>query len=288
MDGDCVWDARAILGEGPVWLPHEQCLYWLDVKAPAVYRYVPETADKKRWPMPERIGFLLPRRGGGFLAGFKSGVANVDLDSGKIEPLGGPEYDLPGNRLNDGKVDFAGRAWFGSMDDDEVSETGKLYSMDSDGEITMVDDGYVVTNGPAISPDGGTLYHTDTFRRTIYAFDLRPNGALENKRVFVETAPDAGYPDGMTVDAEGFLWVAHFGGWRLTRFRPDGSIERTLPMPVAQVTSCAFGGSDLDRLYVTTAAIGLDDKALRAQPLAGGLFELAPDVGGLPSPHFNG
>jgi sugar lactone lactonase YvrE len=284
----CLWEAGAVLGEGPLWLAEEGALYWLDIKAPAVHRVVPATGARQSWPMPERIGFLCPRRGGGFIGGLKSGLALIDLDGGRIEPFGGPETDLPDNRLNDGKADAAGRLWFGSMDDNEVAPTGRLYRLDADRSWRELDDGYVVTNGPAFSPDGGRLYHTDTFARTIHAFDLSPDGELDNKRPFVTIPAEAGYPDGMTVDAEGHLWVAHWGGWRLSRYRPDGSLERILPLPVSQVTSCAFGGSDLETLYITTAAIGLGEAALRDQPLAGGLFEVPVGIKGLPPGRYAG
>ena len=284
----CIWPAAAVLGEGPVWDEEEEALYWVDIKAAAVHRYAPASGATQSWPMPERIGCIARRRQGGFVAGLKSWFAFLDLPSARIEPIGDPEPDLPGNRFNDGKCDAAGRFWAGTMDDNEENPTGSLYRLDPDCRWHRIDRGYVVTNGPAFSPDGRTLYHTDSVGRTIYAFDLSPDGSVSSKRSFIEIPTDAGYPDGMTVDSEGHLWVAHWGGWRLTRFRPDGTIERAIELPVAQVTSCAFGGAALDTLYVTTASIGLDAKARAKQPLAGGLFELPVGVQGLPSPRFAG
>jgi sugar lactone lactonase YvrE len=146
----------------------------------------------------------------------------------------------------------------------------------------------VVTNGPALSPDGKTLYHTDTFEGTIYAFDISKGGKLKNKRVFITIPEGDGYPDGMTCDAEGCLWVAHWGGWRITRFTPSGQADRVVQMPVSQVTSVAFGGADLARLFITSASIGLSEKELEEQPLAGGLFEIDPGVKGLPAGQFGG
>ncbi len=284
----CVWQAAALLGEGPVWLPEEGALYWVDIKAPAAHRFVPAVGGRQSWPMPEEIGFLIPRAGGGFIAGLQSGFAFVDLSSGVIEHLDSPEADLSNNRFNDGKCDPSGRLWAGSMDNDETAPTGVLYRVDADRSWQPMDDGYIVTNGPAFSPDGRTLYHADSFARTIYAFDLDENGALSGKRTHIRFADDQGYPDGMTVDADGYLWVAHWGGWRLTRFSPEGTAERTIELPVAQVTSCAFGGSDLDTLYVTTAAIGLDQNDRARQPLAGGLFEISVGIKGLPANRFAG
>ncbi len=284
----CVWQASALLGEGPVWLPEEDALYWVDIKAPAAHRFVPAIGGRQSWPMPEEIGFLIPRAGGGFIAGLQSGFAFVDLSSGVIEHFASPEADLSNNRLNDGKCDPLGRLWAGSMDNDQAAPTGVLYRVDADRSWQPMDDGYIVTNGPAFSPDGRTLYHTDSFARTIYAFDLDENGALSGKRTHIRIADDQGYPDGMTVDEDGYLWVAHWGGWCLTRFSPEGTVERTIELPVAQVTSCAFGGSDLDTLYVTTAAIGLDQNDRARQPLAGGLFEISVGIKGLPANRFAG
>ena len=284
----CVWPAAALLGEGPVWLADEGALYWVDIKAPSVHRFAPATGERSSWPAPEEIGFLAPRRKGGFVAGLQGGLAVADLDAGVFDPINGPERDMPGNRFNDAKVDTAGRLWVGSMDNNETDPTGALYRIDAGGGFHTMDDGYVVTNGPAFSPDGRILYHTDTFARTIFAFDLASDGALSNKRPHIRIPEGAGYPDGMTVDAEGHLWVAHWGGWRITRFTPDGVAERVVEMPVAQITSCAFGGPNLDVLYVTSAAIRLDDAARARQPLAGGLFEVPVGIEGLPTGRFAG
>ena len=284
----CVWPAAATLGEGPVWLADEAALYWVDVKAPAVHRYQPRAGARDTWPMPEQIGCLCPRAGGGFVAGLKGGFAFVDLALGTIDRLGGPESDRPGNRVNDGKVDGQGRLWTGTMDDAEVASTGALYRLGLDRRWRTMDDGYVITNGPAFSPDGRTLYHTDTLKRAIYAFDLAEDGSLSNKRVFIAIPERDGYPDGMTVDAEGCLWVAHFGGWRVTRFDPAGRPLRMVALPVANVTSCAFGGASLETLYITTATKGLSATEAARQPLAGGLFAVEVGASGLHTSAYAG
>jgi xylono-1,5-lactonase len=288
----CVWPLGATLGEGPVWVAREKALYFVDIKGCTVYRYDPATGSQSSWLMPEPIGACHPASDARFLCAFKSGFAFVSFGDELqieplIEPLGGPEADMPGNRFNDAKVDAAGRFWAGSMDDTEAEATGALYRMGSDLAWTVMDAGYVVTNGPAFSVDGRTLYHTDTFKRTIYAFDLAEDGALSNKREHIRIADDQGYPDGMTVDAEGYLWVAHWGGWRLTRFTPDGAVDRVVPVPAAQVTSCCFAGKDLATLYITTAAIGLSDDERAAQPDAGGLFRFQPGCVGRPGGVFS-
>ena len=156
------------------------------------------------------------------------------------------------------------------------------------GRWTRADGPYICTNGPAFSPDFRTLYHTDTVGREIHAFDLAADGTPSRKRRFIRFGDDDGYPDGMTVDAEGHLWVCHWGGWRLTRFTPEGRAERTIRLPVAQVTSCAFGGPELRTLFVTTAAIGLAPEDLARQPLAGGLFAVRPGLSGFAAPLYSG
>ena len=285
---ECIWDAGAALGEGPVWVAREQALYWVDIKGDKIHRMKPGSGARSTWATSAQPCSLAPAAGGGFIGAFRGGFAKVSLGETEIalEPVADPEADRPGNRFNDGKVDARGRFWAGTMDDGETDPSGVLYRLDPDLNCSRLDDGYVVSNGPAFSPDGRTLYHTDTFAGLIYAFDLGQDGGLSNKRPFVRIPAESGYPDGMTVDAAGCLWVAHWGGWGLGRFDPDGKPCGRIDLPVAQVTSCAFGGEDLSKLFITTAAIGLDQEARRAQPLAGGLFICEPDVGGLPTPLF--
>ncbi|RYE86323.1 MAG: SMP-30/gluconolactonase/LRE family protein, partial [Oxalobacteraceae bacterium] len=187
-----------------------------------------------------------------------------------------------GNRFNDGHVDAAGRLWFGSMDNGESEATGTLYRFDGAGQSARaMDAGYIITNGPAISPDATTLYHTDTLARTIHAFDLGPDGAINGKRLFV-AHEGSGHPDGMAVDAEGHLWVAVFGGWRIDRYDPQGRKVGEVRFPCANITKPAFGGDDLRTVYATTARKGLSEADLLAQPLAGGLFTFRADAPGLP------
>ncbi len=284
----CVWPAGAVVGEGPVWDEDEGALYWVDIKSPAAHRYVPATGERASWPMPERIGCIARRREGGFIAGFKSGFAFLDLPEGRIEKIGDPEPERPNNRMNDGKCDAEGRFWAGTMDDEEKEPTGWLYRLDPDLTWQRTDGEYTVTNGPAFAPDGRTIYHADTLGGVVYALEVEADGTLANKREFARFAKTDGSPDGMTTDAEGFLWIAHWGGWRITRFAPDGAIARILELPVSQVTSCVFGGIGFETLYITSASIGLDEAARAAQPLAGGLFEADIGIRGLPTLRFAG
>lgn len=283
----CVADVHAVLGEGPVWVAREQALYWLDIKGRKIFRIDGSDAVES-WASHCRIGSLAPAASGGFIAGTDDGIAAIDLSLGRFEITANPESDLPDNRFNDGKVDRAGRFWAGSMDDREAQASGSLYRIDRDWSVTAVDRGYKVTNGPAFSPDGRTMYHNDSARQVTYAFDLDEAGQASNRRQFVQFAEGEGFPDGMTVDGEGALWIAFWDGWCVRRYGPDGEHLTTIDLPVARPTSCAFGGPDFDRLYVTSASIGLNDRALAMQPNAGGLFMLVPGVRGIAERPFAG
>jgi len=280
-DVECVWPAGAILGEGPHWSATEQALWFVDIKAPAIHRYHPASGAQQSWPAPERIGFLLPARGGTLIAGLKTGLHKFNPETGNFTLLHVVEPHAPNNRLNDGFVDSQGFLWFGSMDDNEEEPSGALYQLNDSGCIRR-DPGYVVTNGPAESPDGSVLYHTDTLAGMIYAFDRTRTGSLSNKRVFTRFAPGSGFPDGPIVDAEGCLWTGVFGGWGLQRYSPQGELLQTIRLPCSAVTKAAFAGDDLKTLYITTAHVALDAEQRRQQPLAGGLFRARVDVPGLP------
>jgi xylono-1,5-lactonase len=275
----CVWPLAAMLGEGPLWW--DKALWFTDIKQRRIHRFDPDGGSRQSWDAPSEVGFLAPLQNGHLIAGAKTGLFDFDSASGAFTLIRTVEPDLPGNRLNDGAVDATGRLWFGSMDDGEGRATGKLYCLDR-GVLRLMDEGYVITNGPAFSPDGRTLYHTDTLRKMIFAFDLGHDGTLSNKRIFVEIEDGAGYPDGPVVDAQGCLWTGLFGGWGVRRYAPDGVLLQTIPFPVANVTKIAFGGPDLDVLYATTARKDLDSPSLADQPLAGGLFRLETYACGLP------
>ena len=283
----CVADVHAVLGEGPVWVARERALYWVDIKGLKIFR-LDDGGALGQWPMPLRVGSLAPRSGGGFIGGTEQGIAAIDPQQGRFEIVANPESDLPDNRFNDGKVDRRGRFWAGTMDNREQAETGTLYLIDSSLEPRAVDTPYRVTNGPAFSPDGAVMYHNDSARQVTYAFDLDQSGEPANRRVFLQFGPGEGYPDGMTVDADGCLWIAFWDGWCLRRYAPSGEWLETIRMPVSRPTSCTFGGGDFDRLYVTSASIGLDEAARAMQPNAGGLFMLVPGVRGIPDLPFAG
>jgi xylono-1,5-lactonase len=270
---DCIVAAGCALGEGPVWDAAIQRLYWVDIKRPAVHAWDAQGGGTLRWQMPGPIGAIGLRGDGSLVGAFKSGFGLIDLVHGTVEMFAEPEPESPGNRFNDGKVDALGRFWAGSMDDAERTPTGHLYRLDADRRVTRFDAGFVCTNGIDWSSDGRTMYFTDTFERAIYAYDFDlATGEPGARRLFARVPEGQGYPDGLTVDAEDHVWGAHWDGSRITRYRPDGTVERVVPMPVPRCTSCCFGGPDLTTLFVTSAAIGLDAAVLERAPLSGGLF----------------
>jgi L-arabinonolactonase len=239
--------------------------------------------------MPAAIGSLALRESGGVLVALRSGLHLLDLESGALTLVCAPEPERPDNRLNDGRCDRRGRFWVGSMQDRERGSTGALYRIDPDHRGHRVQDGITVPNGLGWSPDGRVMYFTDTPSRTIHAYDFDADaGVPGRRRVFAHVPDDAGYPDGATVDAEGYLWSAHWDGWRVTRYAPDGRVDRVLKLPVQRPTCCAFGGDGLDVLYITSAAAGLGPQALTHGPLAGGLFAVEVGGRGLPEPRYAG
>jgi sugar lactone lactonase YvrE len=285
----CALPARALLGEGPLWDPEDRLLYWVDIKGRSVHRFDPATRRDVEWPTPEDVGSLARRAAGGLVVALRSGFHFLDVVTGAIRPVAQPERDRQENRFNDGKPDRRGRFWAGSMHDPETLPTGALYRLDPDGACHRMVDGVVCSNALCWSPDGRTMYHADTMRRVVWAWDSDPDrGEIANRRVFVELPPGEGAPDGATVDAEGCVWLAHWDGWRLTRYDPAGRTERVVRLPVQRPTCPAFGGPGLDVLYVTTASIGLSADALAAQPWAGGILALDPGVRGVPEARFRG
>jgi sugar lactone lactonase YvrE len=288
-DVRCVLPARALLGEGPLWDVGEGVLYWVDIKGQSVHRFDPATGRDAQWPVPETVGALARRAAGGLVLALRSGFHFLDLDTGAIRPVARPELERAENRFNDGKPDRRGRFWAGSMHDPEVAPTGALYRLDPDGTCHRMVDGFVCPNALCWSPDGRTMYHADTPQRVVWAWDSDPDrGEIANRRVFARISPDDGAPDGATVDAEGFVWLAHWGGWQLTRHDPTGRTERVIRLPVQCPTCPAFGGPDLDVLYVTSATVGLSPAELAAQPCAGGILALDPGVRGLAEARFPG
>lgn len=279
-----VWNLAAELGEGPVWVERDRALWFVDIKKRQVHRFDPASADKKSWIAPEQVGFLFPSNGGGFVAGLQSGLYHFDEHNGQFELIVEVEPDKPDNRLNDGIVDPSGRLWFGTMDNGERAKTGAFYCFDR-GRLTPTGlDGIAITNGPAVSPDGRILYFVDTLKGTIESAEIHDDGSLGERQPFVRIDPKDGHPDGPTIDSEGCLWIALYGGWEARRYSPGGVLMERVRFPVANITKVAFGGDDLRTAYATTARQRLNPEQIAKQPQIGDLFEFRVEVPGTPSP----
>ncbi len=287
---ECVGDIRHNLAEGPVWSVREQVLYWVNIREPAVYRYDPVSRDVGTWRMPAFVGSLAVCEGGGLLVALQGCLARLNLASGQLETMVSIEPEIPGNRCNDGKCDRQGRFWIGTMNEaSRGGRIGSLYRFDADRRLTNIRGGIEIPNGLAWSPDSRIMYFTDTFDRRIFAYDFdRDSGEISACRVLAEFPEGAGVPDGATIDADGFFWTAIYGGGRLHRYAPDGRLDRVVPLPMSQPTSCAFGGVGLDILYVTSASQRLTPEALMHEPLAGAIISVDVGVRGLPEPAFAG
>jgi sugar lactone lactonase YvrE len=281
MNATCVCAVGAKLGEGPIWMARERAVWFVDIKSRRIHRYGEEDESLRSWGAPEEVGFIVPARRGGFICGLSNGLYRFEPESGDFDLITLVDSHRPRNRLNDAHVDAAGRLWFGTMDNDEKSPTGSLYRFDSRG-LKCCDGNYVITNGPATSPDGRKLYHVDTLGRIIYAFDLDPDGELANRRVFARIEQEGACPDGAIVDASGGVWVGLYGGWGVNRYSPAGELTGTIAMPVANCTKPLLGGEDLRTLYVTTAWKGLTEEQREQQPQAGGLLKMRVESAGLP------
>lgn len=272
----------ATLGEGPCWSVSEQKLWFVDIKQKKIHRFDPVEERLESWDAPAQPGWILPASDGSLITGLQSGLHCFDPASKRFIALAAPEADIPGNRLNDATVDPRGRLWFGSMDDGETEATGQVWQYDR-GHIAKARIAPVtITNGPAFSPNGRILYHVDTLGRTIHAFDVTNDGMVSGHRVFATIEEGKGYPDGPTVDSEGNVWIALFGGWGVRRYSPSGELTGFVRLPVANVTKIAFGGSGFRTAYATTARKGLSDAELADQPHAGDLFSFRVEVPGLP------
>lgn len=281
---------RDQLGEGPLWDVAEQALYWIDSYGPAVHRLDPR-GGRTSWRLPEHVGSIALREKGGAVCSLLSGFHALDFASGAVTPLASAAAPNSRTRINDGKVDRQGRFLAGSMDYEERDPLCALYRLDPGGAVTQLDDGIICSNGPCWSLDGRTLYFADTSRRLIYAYDYdTATGGVSNRRVFVDFAARGfpGLPDGATVDAEDCLWSCEVYRGRLLRFRPDGSLDRAVGLPVESATSIMFGGPDLDIAYVTSMARPVGG-VLPRENEAGMLFAVhGLGVRGVPEPRFAG
>jgi sugar lactone lactonase YvrE len=284
---ELVLDARADLGEGPRWDARGQRLLWVDIMRGRIHSFRPAKGACRSVDARRPVGALACAEGGGVVLAVAGGFARLDFDSGTVTMLATVETDRPQNRMNDGACDPAGRFWAGTMALDERPQAGALYRLDPDGTVHTMLTEVSISNGIDWTRDGRRMYYVDSPTRRIDVFDFDPaTGAIADRRPFVNVPTEAGIPDGLTVDAAGFVWLALWGGAALHRYDPEGARERIVPLPVTHPTSCAFGGPDLDELYVTSARRPLSADERARQPMAGGLIRLRPGVVGRPSGLF--
>jgi sugar lactone lactonase YvrE len=276
------------LGEGPRWNVEEGRLYWVDIEAGCYYTYDPVKGEAERFEVGVTVGALAFRERGGLVMATGAGFAMWDPEGEMLTPVADPEAGKEGARFNDGGVDPQGRFWAGTLTEDGKA-TSSLYRLDPDGSVHVMETGIGIANGIGWSPDGRTMYFTDTPTMCIFAYDFDgAKGEIAKKRVFVQVPDGEGAPDGLTVDSEGGVWSAHWGGYRVTRYDPAGKVERVVEVPVAHVTSCAFGGAGLNELHITSAWKGLSADERASQPMAGDLFLLKTDVRGMAERKFRG
>ncbi|WP_432787625.1 SMP-30/gluconolactonase/LRE family protein [Novosphingobium rhizosphaerae] len=275
---------RDLLGEGVLWSARQHALLWVDIIGQRINRLDLASGLVAEWPVPDMIGWVLEREGGpGFIAGLRSGFATITLDPFSCVPIGAPEPDLPRNRMNDAMVCPQGRIWAGTMNMDGETPTGNFYRLDHDLSWTKVDSGYRIANGPVLSADARWLYHTDSALGRVYRFAYAADGSLGPRETFLEFPESWGSPDGMTIDSDGGLWIAHWGAGCISRFAADGTRTHRVALPASQITNLAFAGDNLDRLFVTSAADGVDE------PAGGALFEVVgTGFRGCPTPRFGG
>jgi sugar lactone lactonase YvrE len=267
-------DYKCELGEGPVWDAHNNRLLWIDILKGDIHQYYFNTDEHRTFNINEFVGSIALRKTGTLVAAVQHGFVNIDLDRGTVQRIANTEADLPNNRFNDGKCDPDGRFWAGTMSLRDEAGAGALYTLDKDHSISKKIDGVSISNGLAWSIDGNTLYYVDTPSYSVVAYEYDgTTGNISNKRTAISVHKDFGDPDGMTIDTEGMLWIAHWDGWQITRWDPTtGELLSQVKLPVSRVTCCIFGGSDLNDLFITSASTGLTAEQLVEQPLAGSVF----------------
>ncbi|RIV17124.1 SMP-30/gluconolactonase/LRE family protein [Alicyclobacillaceae bacterium I2511] len=283
-----VVDKRAELGEGPSWDKINKRLLWVDIFGQKIHAFYPETGEQREWKEEAYVTSVVPVLDQGVVVTLPHGIYRVDLADSSSTLLAEVELDRLGNRCNDAKCDPQGRLWVGTMDRTERQPTGNLYRLSKAGPLRQVVSGVTISNGLAWSPDGQVMYYIDSPTHQVMAYDFDSvSGGIAHPRVAVTVPPQLGMPDGMTVDAQGTLWVCLWGGSRVTQWNPlDGQLLGEILIPAPNVTSCAFAGDSLDELYITTARTGLNAETLAQFPHTGGLFRVKTRVPGLPTQAF--
>jgi sugar lactone lactonase YvrE len=287
---ELILDAKATLGEGAIWDARRQVLLWIDIMKSQVHIYDPAAQHNRTIQLDQMVGTVVPRQSGGLMVAVHHGFASLDLETEKIQIVADPEHDLPTNRFNDGKCDPAGRFWAGTLSLEGKQNVCNLWRLDADLSTHKMVEGVSVSNGIVWTQDHKTMYYIDTPTGRVDRFDYdHDTGQIGNRTTAIRIPSEMGFPDGMTIDSEGMLWVCLWQGGKVSRWDPvEGKLLQAVDLPASNVTSCAFGGENLDQLYITTARIGMDEEQLKEQPLAGGLFRADVGMTGLPAFEFAG
>jgi sugar lactone lactonase YvrE len=265
---------RCLLGEGPVWDTRKKAICWLDIIDGEIHEYIPGKETFRTITVNQMIGSFAVCKNGGFIGGLKNGIGFIDRETGKTDVFAAPEAGLPDNRFNEGKCDPEGRFWAGTMSHGFEPNKGSLYVVHKNKTAMKKIAGITISNGLAWSADHQTLYYIDTptWEVAAYQYD-QASGNISDKKIAIQIPEEDGWPDGMTIDNEGMLWIAHWDGWQVTRWDPaTGEKLLSISVPAARVSSCTFGGAHFEDLYITSARIGLTEEQLKDQPLAGSLF----------------
>lgn len=288
MEAELLLETTALLGEGPIWNHETQQLYWVDIEKRQLHLYTPSTGEDNFFDTGERVGTVVPIETGGALVALQDGIYRMGLQDGDKELITNP---LPDSiRFNDGKCDPLGRFWVGSMHLKGKQGAASLYMMDNEQQVEKKLDDITISNGIIWSLDSKTMYYIDTPTRQVKAYDFDPgSGEISNPRVVINVPEENGAPDGMTIDTEGMLWIGHWGGSMVGRYNPEsGELIQRIDVPALNVTACAFGGENLEKLYITTASVGMSEEQLEEYPLAGSLFVAEPGVRGVPADFYRG
>ncbi len=283
LQAECIIDGKHLLGEGPVWEEQLGELFWVDIEGRKLHRYRPSDGRAQAYELDQKIGCAVPAADGSWLVGLQEGFHRLDLATGRSELLAKTLDGALGNRMNDGKCDPHGRFWAGTISGSGKKD-GYLYTLEADGTAAVKVSEVGCSNGLAWNAEGTVMYFIDSVDKVVFAFDYdRATGAIANRRTIIAFSEEDATPDGMSIDSAGNLWIAHWGAWQLSCWNPNtGEKLVKVEVPARNVTSCAFGGANLDELYITTARIGNDEASLAEQPLAGGVFRVKLDVNGLP------
>ncbi len=289
-EAELVIESNSPLGEGPIWDPKTQVLWWVDILEGLVHRHDPVDEANQSWPVEQMIGTIVTAQDDRLVIAAEKGFYWFDPETGNIELIVEPEPDKPQHRFNDGKCDPAGRLWAGTMPISEEGSSGTLYCLHPDGKAETKQTGYAIPNGIVWNDEATIMYHIDSPTRRVDAWDYdNSTGSISNRRAVYHVQQEGAFPDGMAMDVEGKIWLALWGGWAVIRFDPvNGEELARIPVPVSRTSACAFGGPNLDTLFITTAKKDITPDELEKEPLAGCVFKTNPGVCGQPPVSFAG